>query len=165
MNTLIIGNVTSLIGCMIMVCIGFLKKKRTILVAQCAQSAIMGLGHLILGGIGGFVCSMLTIVRNLICVKRNLGLGLKLLFIGLQFVLTINTLGDGFISWLPIFATILFTMFMDTKSEVVLKAALMGTLAIWVVYDFHYRNYVTFVFDLLTITSNGIGIYMLKRGK
>lgn len=165
MNTLLIGNITSFVGCMIMVCIGFLKRKKQILAAQCVQSLLMGMGHLVLGGIGGFVCSMLTIVRNLICVKRSLGLGLKLLFIGLQFVLTINTLGDGLISWLPIFATILFTMFMDTRSEVTLKAALMGTLAIWVVYDFHYRNYVTFVFDLLTICSNGIGIFMLKKGR
>lgn len=165
MNTLLIGNLTSFIGCIIMVCIGFLKTKKQILTAQCAQSLLMGLGHLILGGIGGFVCSMLTIVRNLVCIRRQLGLGLKLLFIGLQFLLTINTLGDGLISWLPIFATILFTMYMDTKSDITLKAALMGTLAIWVVYDLHYRNYVTFVFDLLTICSNGVGIYMLKRGK
>lgn len=165
MNTLLIGNIASFIGCMIMVCIGFLKTKKQILAAQCVQSFLMGLGHLVLGGIGGFVCSMLTILRNLICVKRHFGLGLKLLFIGLQFILTINTLGDGLISWLPIFATILFTMYLDTTSEVTLKSALIGTLAIWVVYDFHYRNYVTFLFDLLTIGSNVIGIYMIKKGK
>lgn len=165
MSTILIGNATSFIGCMIMFCIGFLKTKKQILAAQCVQSLLIGLGHLVLGGIGGFVCSMLTIVRNLVCVRRRLGLGLKLLFIGLPFVLTINTLDGGLISWLPIFATILFTMFMDTKNDITLKAALMGTLAIWVVYDFHYRNYVTFVFDLLTICSNAVGICMIKKGK
>ena len=165
MTAEIIGQIFSIIGMALTIVSFQMKTKKQILAAQCIQSFLMGMGHLVLGGIGGFVCSMLTIARNLICVKRHFGLGLKLLFIGLQFVLTINTLGDGLISWLPIFATILFTMYLDTTSEITLKSALIGTLAIWVVYDFHYRNYVTFLFDLLTIGSNVIGIYMIKKGK
>ena len=37
MNTLLLGNAISMIGCLIMVAIGFLKKKKQILVAQSFQ--------------------------------------------------------------------------------------------------------------------------------
>ena len=165
MSTLLIGNTASFIGCSVMVCIGFLKKKTHILTAQCVQSLFMGLGYLILGGFGGFICGMLTILRNLVCMKYKFGLGLKLFFIGLQFLLTANTLDAGLISWLPIMTTILFTMNLDTPSEIKLKTVIIVTLILWLIYDFYYQNYVTFVFDFLSICSNVIGIYTIKRQK
>jgi 16S rRNA (cytosine1402-N4)-methyltransferase len=64
MNTLLIGNAISMIGCLIMVGIGFLKKKNHILIAQSVQCLFIGSGNLILGGISGFICNMVTIIRN-----------------------------------------------------------------------------------------------------
>jgi hypothetical protein len=165
MSTLLVGNIASFIGCSIMVCIGLLKKKTHILAAQCVQSLFMGLGYLVLGGFGGFICAIMTILRNLVCLKYRFGLGLKLLFIGLQFLLTANTLSIGLISWLPVMTTILFTMNLDTPSEVKLKSVIIITLILWLIYDFYYHNYVTFLFDFLSICSNAIGIYMIKKHK
>ena len=51
MNLLLIGNAISMVGCLIMVLIGFLKRKNAILIAQCVQCLFMGAGNLILGGI------------------------------------------------------------------------------------------------------------------
>lgn len=69
MNLLLIGNAISMIGCLIMVLIGFLKKKNHILIAQCVQCLFMGVGNLALGGVSGFICNIVTILRNLVFVK------------------------------------------------------------------------------------------------
>ena len=72
MNLLLIGNAISMIGCLVTVAIGFLKEKNQILLAQCVQCLFMGVGNLTLGGVSGFICNIVTILRNLVFVKcRN----------------------------------------------------------------------------------------------
>ena len=60
MNILLIGNAVSMVGCFIMVAIGFLKKKSHILIAQSVQCAFMGAGNLILGGVSGFIANVVS---------------------------------------------------------------------------------------------------------
>lgn len=165
MNTLLIGNGISFIGCLIMVSIGFLKKKSHILAAQSVQCAFMGLGNLILGGVSGFICNMVTILRNLAFVKLPATTAMKLIFIALQVALSLGSLGDGFVSWLPILAAALFTWFLDTKSEAKLKLVILTTQVMWLIYDLYYRNYVASSFDVMTFVSNLIGLRMILKGK
>ena len=165
MNLLLIGNAVSMIGCLIMVLIGFLKKKNHILVAQCAQCMFMGVGNLVLGGISGFVCNIVTIIRNVVFLRfRNTNL-MKITFILLQFVLSIGTLSAGWISWLPIVSAALFTWCMDTKSEVRLKIIILCTQVMWLTYDLYYLNYVASAFDVMTMISNLIGLYLICKKK
>ena len=165
MNLLLIGNAMSMIGCLIMVFIGFLKRKNHILIAQCAQCVFMGVGNLVLGGISGFICNIVTIIRNLVFLKIPNTTFLKVFFIGLQFVLSIGSLSAGFISWLPILAAALFTWCMDTKSEARLKICILITQVMWLTYDLYFRNYVASAFDVMTFVSNCIGLYMVCKKK
>mgnify|MGYP003291697379 CR=1 FL=1 len=165
MNPLLIGNAVSMIGCLIMVLIGFLKRKNHILVAQCAQCLFMGVGNLVLGGISGFVCNIVTIIRNLVFLKFRNTTFLKIAFIVLQFVLSMGSLSAGFISWLPILAAALFTWCMDTRSEAKLKICILITQVMWLTYDLYFRNYVASAFDVMTMVSNCIGLYMVCRKK
>ena len=64
MNTIILGNIIALFGSIVMVMIGFLKKKEQIIIAQCIQCGFIGLANLVLGGISGFVTNCFTILRN-----------------------------------------------------------------------------------------------------
>lgn len=166
MNLLLIGNAISMIGCLIMVGIGFLKKKSHILIAQCIQCVFMGVGNLTLGGVSGFICNIVTILRNLVFIKFKNTTFLKLFFIVLQFVLSMGTLSAGWISWLPIVAAALFTWYMDTRSEVRLKIIILCTQVMWLTYDLYYCNYVASTFDVMTMISNCIGLSMiLKKNK
>ena len=115
MNTILLGNAVTFIGALLMVGIGFIKTKKNILRVQCIQFAIMGIGNLILGGVTGFISNAVSILRNLICFKRELTLPLKLLFIAIQIIITGSVNRMGFIGWLPVFAACLFTWFLDTK--------------------------------------------------
>lgn len=165
MNLIVVGNIIALIGSVLMVGIGFVKKKSNILIGQCFQFGIMGVANLVLGGITGFVSNAVSIVRNLICYKRAFTLPFKIVFILIQVVLsaTMNTM--GLIGWLPIAAACLYTWFLDTKSEVVLKLVMIIGLISWAVYDITLKNYVSFLFDVFSIISTIIGIVMVKKGK
>ena len=165
MNILLIGNAVSMIGCLIMVGIGFIKKKSHILIAQSVQCAFMGAGNLILGGVSGFIANVVTILRNLVFAKREVTTSLKLFFIILQVVLSLGSLGDGLICWLPVLAAVVFTWFLDTKSAATLKVVILFTQVMWLIYDIYYRNYVAATFDVLTMCSNLIGFFMVRKAK
>jgi hypothetical protein len=165
MNPLLIGNAISMIGCLIMVAIGFLKKKSHILIAQSVQCCFMGFGNLILGGVSGFICNIVTILRNLVFVKYPVTAKLKITFIGLQLLLSLGSMSLNVITWLPLLSASLFTWFLDTASAAKLKIVILCTQVMWLVYDLYYRNYVAAAFDIMTMCSNLIGLFMVIKSK
>ncbi|MBQ2927783.1 MAG: YgjV family protein [Oscillospiraceae bacterium] len=165
MNPLFLGNLLSGIGCILMVAIGLLRKKSHILIAQSFQCGFMGVGNLILGGVSGFIANVVSIIRNLVFVKFRSTTALKVFFIALQVLLSLGALNDGWISWLPILAAALFTWCLDTNSEAKLKLCILATQVMWLTYDIYYRNYVATTFDILTMLSNTIGYFMVRRQK
>ena len=162
---LLLGNIAAFIGCIIMVAIGLVKKKEHILTAQCVQFAFMGLGNLALGASAGAVSNAVSIVRNLVFARVKNTTALKLIFIALQAVLTLLAGGTALIEWLPVTAVVVYTWCLDIKSDVGFKLVILGTQVLWTVYDLHYRNYVAFTFDILTMISTVIGIFRIKKAK
>lgn len=162
--TLLAGNLLSLAGCLLMVSIGFVTKKERILYLQCVQCGLMGGANAILGAGAGAVANLLSVARNLLFAKRGGSPGWKVFFIAVQVALTLRGGMSGWLDWLPIVATAQFTWFLDTKRDETLKLSCVVGQAMWTVYDFSYRNYAAFVFDLLTLGSNAVGLARL-RGK
>ena len=163
MKILLIGNLISGIGCLLMVAVGLLRKKSHILAVQSIQFGFMGLGNLILGGTSGFISNLVGIARNLVFAKCRNSLGWKLFFILVQLLLSLGSLGGGLVNWLPLIAAAIFTWCLDTKSEARLKVCIIGTQVLWLIYDLSYRNYVASLFDLLTIVSNVIGFFLVRK--
>lgn len=162
---LILGNVLSLFGCAIMVAIGLVKKKEKILLYQCVQYGFMGLGNLVLGAVSGTISNLLGIARNLVFAKTRGSWWLKGLFILVQLAMTAASWNGRAIEVLPILATVIFVLFLDTKSDVLFKAINIIAMVMWVIYDFSYGNYVAFTFDILTILSSFLALHSLLEGK
>ena len=160
---LLLGNTAAFIGCILMVAIGLVKKKEHILTAQCFQFAFMGLGNLALGATAGVISNMISIVRNLVFTRVRSTTALKIGFIAVQAVLTLITGGTALIEWLPVTAVVVYTWCLDIKSDVAFKLVILGTQVLWTVYDLHYKNYVAFTFDLLTMVSTVLGIFRIKK--
>ena len=127
MPIVLFGNILSFAGCTLMVLVGLIKDKRRILYTQCVQFTLQGAANLILGGTSGFIANIVSIVRNLVFSKWKSSLWLKIGFIILQLLLALSTLAEGAIALLPIASTVLFTWFIDTKSEVKLKIVIIST--------------------------------------
>ena len=159
----LIGNLLSLVGCSLMVLIGFVKKKERVLGYQCFQFGFLAAANLLLGATSGFISGVVSILRNLIFPRVKGGVYLKLAFILVQVVLTLLAGWAGAISLLPLMAGILFTWFIDARSDAQLKLVIMAAQVLWGVYDLYYANYVAFTFDVLTIVTNFIALVQLIR--
>ena len=146
-----------------MVAIGFIQERDKILKTQCVQWAIMGVSNLMLGGATGFISNMISIGRNLYTLKRDLTKPVKIGFIVVQIVFSAAFNQIGWLGWLPIFAAVAFTLFLDVKDERVLKATIIFGQVLWAVFDFSLMNYTAFAFDIFTIISTAIGLMGLMR--
>lgn len=160
---LLIGNALAFLGCILMVLTGVIKRKDRVLYVQCAQFALMGGGNFVLGAFAGVVANVLSIIRNLIFAKTGGSKWLKIVFIVIQTALTLLTADGGVLCWLPVLATVALTWALDSNSVIVFKAAIIFGQTMWVIYDWHYRNYVGFTFDIMAVLSNIWGIVMVRK--
>lgn len=165
MNTVLLANAIALVGAALMAGIGFLKKRKQILGAQCVQFTIMGVSNLLLGGVTGFIANILSIIRNLLCFNRKMGWPMKLLFVAAQAVLSLVFNKAGLLGWLPFFAAASFTLFADTNKILLLKGTMIFGQTLWIIYDFNLRNYVTFTFDILTLVSTLWSVFSILRDR
>ena len=163
MNTILLGNLISLAGAVLMVVIGFIKRKEKVLAVQCVQVSLRGAGTRGLGGVPGALSNLVSLVRNLVCYKTGITVPLKLIFIAAQAGLSLWVNTQGLIGLLPVIAACIFTWFLDVKSDLGMKILLIGTQCLWLVYDFTIMNYVSFAFDIMCLCSNGVGIYRIRR--
>lgn len=166
MSLFLLGNIVTLIGALFMVGIGFMHNKRKILICQNLQFLIMGLGNLLLGGVSGFIADMISIFRNIFCLKRELTKGWKVFFIIVQ--VGVSAIFLGFTDFaareiLPIAATLTYTWMLDTKKETVLKIVMLATQLMWLVYDILLMNISGMVFDILTLCSNIVGFMRARK--
>ena len=164
MNLVVMANLVSMVGCVMMVGVGLLQKRRQILLVQCVQFGFLAAANLMLGAMTGFVSGLIGIARNLVFLKWENTRVLKLGFVAVQLVMSLSVGIYSFIDWFPVLSTVLFTWFLDVKSEVRLKLVIIAAQSLWLIYDFVYLNYVTCAFDVMTIASNVIGMLMLLRG-
>ena len=165
MNTLIIGNLVSLLGCILMVYIGFVRNKARILGLQCIQFGLLASANIIMGAYAGAIAGFVSIARNLVFTKKGGSTPWKLFFVTLQIALSWTALQSGWLEWLPVLSTILFTCMLDVKSEVTLKIVMIFAQLFWLVYDLSYQNYTAATFDAFTMLSTIIGIFMIRNAK
>ena len=164
-TTIIIGNIITLAGSALMVLVGFLKSKKSILITQAVQVSVMAFGNYVLGGISGVIVNAVTLIRNLVALKTKFSVPIKIAFIAVQIVLAVIFRQDGIIYWLPIVAGCMFTWFIDTEDMFLFKWIIIIVQALWAVFDFSIYNYSTLVFDIFAIISNTVAVYQMKKTK
>lgn len=165
MNRIIIGNIVCFAGAAIMVAVGFIKEKKKILLGQCVQFLIMGAGNFVLGGISGGIADIVSVFRNIISLKFDYKWYFKVIFIAFQVIMTAIFNNAGFIGWLPTAAACIFTWCLDTKNEILLKLLIILAQIMWAIYDCYFKNFATMAFDIATIVSNLIGIFLILKNR
>lgn len=163
MKTVILANIITFFGSLIMISVGLIKKKKHILLVQCFQFGIMGTGNLLLGGYTGVIANLIGVARNLLCLRFPFTVFWKILFISVQAVLSFLTNNAGLIGWLPFAATAVYTLFLDTTSDLHLKLLIVFGQICWAIYDLTIQNYSALLFDVLTLLSCLVGIFLLTK--
>lgn len=160
---LILGNIISFLGCLMMIVIGFVKKKERILTAQCVQFSLQAVANWILGGFAGALSGFISVARIAVFTRVKVTLWLKLGFLAGQAVLTVLLGAETLVEWLPFLSMVLYTWYLDTDNVILFKTVNMTGVVMWVFYDLLHRNYAAFAFDILTIISTVSGILLVLR--
>ncbi|MBR5310725.1 MAG: YgjV family protein [Oscillospiraceae bacterium] len=164
MNTyIILGNLVSLVGCIVMVLIGFIKNKERYIVFQTLQFGLNALSHFLLGGYGGSIAALVSAGRNVIIAKWKCTPAIKIAIIAIQVALSISTVTSNPITWLPLIAAGMFTWYIDTKNVMWFKWVIIITLVMWVVYDIYHHNYVSIWFSAFTVVTNSISMVKIHK--
>ena len=160
---ILLGNILSFSGCLLMVILGFVKTKSKVLWYQIFQFVLMGSGHVCLGAPAGVVANIVSILRNITFLKFKSTTWIKIGFIVLQAGLTMISGMSNPVEWLPVIAIVIFTWFVDSTSQVGFKVLNIVCQVLWCVYDLSYMNFAGFTFDLLSIVTNFVGICLIRK--
>lgn len=159
----VIGNIISLLASVLMTYSGYIKSKGKFLIVQIVQMSLSALSNFILGGTTGTIINLVNIIRNVLCYKNKLNKYSIILILTLSISLSLYFNNLSFIGLLPLLSTILYTTLMNIKDIKKFKYLTTTTMLLWLIYDICIMNYVSALFDLLTIGSNSIAIYQLKN--
>lgn len=163
MVQIIIGNIIALIASILMVLTGFPKKKKKILFIQIIQIALSVISNLVLGGYTGAIINAVSCVRDILCYKEKIGNKEKIIIIilavGLSFVF--NNL--GWIGLLPLAATVVYIIFMNSKDVVRFKILIIFSMIMWLIYDLYIKSYTSGVFDFMSVIANLIAILQIRK--
>ena len=174
MNLFVISQIFAILACILMVAIGYFKTKRTIIIAQNIQFILFTISYLCIGGIAAVVGNLISLLRNIICLKWKLTTPLKVFFIVLQFAITyislynvwfswlpMNAGTHGLFDWLPFLAATCITITLSSKDDLVIKLGCIGSILCFGTYDFTLHNWTVFAFDSFSMITSLIGVYRI----
>lgn len=163
MTQVVIGNIIALIASILMVLAGLQKKKKKILFIQIIQIALSVISNLILGGYTGAIINALSCVRDILCYKDKMGTKEKIIIIILAVGLSLAFNNLGWIGLLPLIATVVYILFMNTKDVVKFKLLIIFSMVMWLIYDLYIKSYTSGVFDFMSVIANIVAIWQIKR--
>lgn len=156
---IIAGNVIALIGCIFMVFVGYAKDNKTTIIMQTIQIFFLGMSSLVLGSIPAVISNWGAIPRNFIVLHKKYTMPVKIVYTIAITAFAVYANNVGWIGALPILATFIFCLALDTPNKKQLKLIIMGTLIMWFIHDVFIQSYTSAVFDVLTFISSVAGYF------
>jgi hypothetical protein len=164
LDNILLGNILAFIGTSFMVISGYIKDNKRFFIIQDLELFFLTISNLVLGGYTGALVSAFGIIRNTLCYKNKLNKKMRIIIVVIQTVACLIANNLGVIGLFPLFAVILYTLFITTDSKK-LKIINATTLVFWAIYDFYIKAYTAGIFDILTIITCLIGLYRLNKDK
>ncbi len=146
-----------------MMLMGMIKDRIRFIQAQSLMNVIFVMGYAFLRGTSGVIVNIVTLTRNIVCLKWKMTMPLKLLFIFVQIVIGLIFGTTGLIAWFPVIACSLFTLYMDCEDAVKLRCIIVGTQMMFMIYDWSVKAYTAFAFDILATITNTISLFALIK--
>ena len=161
----LIANIFGLLGSILMVLMGILKKKKDVLVAQNAQLVLLGVSNVMMGGYIGAIVNAIAVFRNNLCSKGKLNMFWIIVIMMVTITIGVIFNKEGLIGYLPIIATLIFLLFMNIKDMVKFKMMTAIVMFLWFIYDLELGVYTTAFFDLVTVFSCLVCMYHIAHEK
>lgn len=162
---ILIGNILCLIAAIIMTLMGMIKDRVKFIQAQSAMNIVYISAYAFLRGTSGIIVNVVTLIRNIICLKWKMNTPIKLVFIIGQIILGLYFGTNGLIAWFPVVACSIFTWYMDCDDAVKLRCVIIATQMMFMLYDFNVKAYTGFVFDILATITNSISLVRIIKAE
>lgn len=162
MNYILIGNLIALGASILQASSGLVKNKQKIIYMHSVQKLLGIISNLVLCGITGALMNLIGFIRNVLCYKHKLGFKEKIILIILSTILSLSANEISAIAFLPMIATIIYTLLMDIKDVIRFKRLALVTTIMWFIYDIFIKSYTGAFFDFAYILTNLITIIRLK---
>lgn len=161
----LIANIIDFLAAMLQVASGSIKQKAKILVVQTVQLLMQAASMLLVGGVTGAANNALSCLRNYLCYKEKLNWGWKAVIIGASVALTLLFNDQGLLGIIPAVVCTVYILLMDLKDPIAFKLLVTLSFVPWAVYHFCVGLYVAAVFDVLSVITNAITLFVMMKEK
>ena len=162
---IITANIIDFLAALLQVGSGSIKKKDKILAVQIIQLLMQGVSMLLLGGITGAISNVLSCVRNYLCYKERLNKLWKGILIAASAVMTVAFNNQGWLGVIPFVVCTVYILLMDMKDPIHFKILVTLSFLPWIIYHFALKAYVATVFDVATVITSGVTLFMMIKEK
>lgn len=138
-----IGNVVMLFGAVFLLLSGIAKDNKSMIKCFIVETLIYTVGSIFLFTFPGFINNLSSCIRNVLCYKDKLKAPAKIMLAVISIGLTICCNNLGVLGYLPLVSTLLYIIFIDVKSIVVLRCINILSSALWIIHDIYVMSYVT----------------------
>jgi len=156
------GQILGFIYALFLILSNFGKTTKQILFLQTISFFFKTIHYYLLGGISGFLTSLVSMIRNLIFYKIKESKIWTILFITIYLIIGFITL-KSFYTLLPVFATITYTLIINYNNPKYLRYEMFITSLAWLIYNLYIISYSGITIQIIMIISNIIAIIKLDK--
>lgn len=142
----------------------FGKNTKQILSMQTISFFFKTLHYYLLGGISGFLTSLISMIRNIIFYKIKTNKIWTIVFIIIYLIIGILTFKTIY-TLLPVFATITYTLIINYGNPKYLRYGMIITSISWLIYNIYIISYSGIILQALTLLTSIIAIIKLDKKK
>lgn len=161
----IVANILGLISALILIYAGSIKEKKKVIKYQTIHSFFGMSCDLLLGGYPSVISNVFTITRNILAYKNKFTKILMIIFIIAVSGLIIYFNNLGIIGYIPLINFIFYTIFINTKDNIIFKYVFIISMITWLIYDVMIKAYSSAIFDTFTIITAVITLIKMIKSK
>ena len=156
------GQILGFVYAIFLILSSFGKTTKQILFLQTISFLFKTLHYYLLGGISGFLTSLISMIRNIIFYKIKTNKLWTIFFIIIYIIIGIITL-KSFYTLLPVLATITYTLIINYNNPKYLRYGMFITSLTWLIYNIYIISYSGIIIQIIMLISNVIAIIKLDK--
>lgn len=158
------GQLLGIIYALFLILSNFGKNTRQILLLQTFSFFFKAFHYYLLGGVSGFLTSVISMIRNLIFYKVKESKIWTILFILIYLIIGIITY-KNFYTLLPVLATIGYTFIINYNNPKYLRLGMLLTSSTWLIYNIYINSYSGIIIQVFMLVSGIASILTLDKKK
>lgn len=162
--SLIIGNILALLAVICMAVSVVKRSKKDLIYWQSLDTVFFIASTVVLSSYSAVVTNTVSLIRNIFAYKGFLTKTLTWVFCFLSVVIGLFLNNRGVIGWLPVIATLQYTVCLYiTKNEQQMRYALIFNLIFWLVHDSYIQSYPSAINALVLIIWTAFQAWRFKN--